>query len=131
MGTSNCSAEVRREWGTDITCLRTHEGWLDPCAIIGLFSCRVVGRSALSRMTPDPALQALPMAIWPRKPLGRAAVHSHQDPQFTSQDWRIVLRQHDPEPGMSRRGNCPDYGVAQNSPFVEAGPDRTADISDP
>ena len=53
---------------TDITYIKTHEGWLYLCVVIDLFSRRVVGWSAQSRMTTDLALQALLMAVWRRKP---------------------------------------------------------------
>lgn len=46
-------------WVTDITYIKTHEGWLYLCVVIDLFSRRVVGWSAQSRMTTDLALQAL------------------------------------------------------------------------
>ena len=51
-------------WVTDIPYLRTHEGWLYLCVVIDLFSRRVVGWSAQSRMTTDLALQALLIAVW-------------------------------------------------------------------
>ena len=51
-------------WVTDITYIKTHEGWLYLCVVIDLFSRRVVGWSAQSRMTTDLALQALLMAAW-------------------------------------------------------------------
>jgi putative transposase len=53
-------------WVTDITYIKTHEGWLYLCVVIDLFSRRVVGWSAQSRMTTDLALQALLMAVWRR-----------------------------------------------------------------
>jgi putative transposase len=58
-------------WVTDITYIKTHEGWLYLCVVIDLFSRRVVGWSAQSRMTTDLALQALLMAVWRRKPSGQ------------------------------------------------------------
>lgn len=101
-------------WVTDITYLRTHEGWLYLCVVIDLFSRRVVGWSAQSRMTKDLALQALLMAVWRRKPAGTVTVHSDQGSQFTSREWQTFLRQHDLEPSMSRRGNCHDNAVAES-----------------
>jgi putative transposase len=101
-------------WVTDITYLRTHEGWLYLCVVIDLFSRRVVGWSAQSRMTTDLALQALLMAIWRRKPAGRVMVHSDQGSQFTSREWQMFLHQHNLEPSMSRRGNCHDNAVAES-----------------
>lgn len=55
-------------WVTDITYIRTHEGWLYLAVVIDPFSRRVVGWSAQPRMTTDLALQALLASIWRRKP---------------------------------------------------------------
>jgi putative transposase len=96
-------------WVTDITYIKTHEGWLYLCVVIDLFSRRVVGWSARSRMTTDLALQALLMAVWRRKPAGKVMVHSDQGSQFTSREWQLFLRQHNLEPSMSRRGNCHEF----------------------
>lgn len=101
-------------WVTDITYIKTHEGWLYLCVVIDLFSRRVVGWSAQSRMTTDLALQALLMAVWRRKPVGKVMVHSDQGSQFTSREWLLFLRQHNLEQSMSRRGNCHDNAVAES-----------------
>lgn len=55
-------------WVTDITYIKTHEGWLYLSVVIDLFSWRVVGWSAQPRMTTELALQALLAAVWRRKP---------------------------------------------------------------
>jgi len=101
-------------WVTDITYIKTNEGWLYFCVVIDLFSRRVVGRSTQSRMITDLALQALLMAVWRRKPDERVTVHSDQGSQFTSREWQALLRQHNLEPSMSRRGNCHDDAVAES-----------------
>lgn len=101
-------------WVTDITYIKTHEGWLYLCVVIDLFSRRVVGWSAQSRITTDLALQALLMAVWRRKPEGKVMVHSDQGSQFTSREWQTFLHQHNLEPSMSRRGNCHDNAVAES-----------------
>jgi putative transposase len=101
-------------WVTDITYIKTHEGWLYLCVVIDLFSRRVVGWSAQSRMTTDLALQALLMAVWRRKPDGRVMVHSDQGSQFTSREWQTFLNQHNLATSMSRRGNCHDNAVAES-----------------
>ncbi len=99
---------------TDITYIKTHEGWLYLCVDIDLFSRRIVGWSAQSCMATDLAFQALLMAIWGRKPAGKVMVHSDQGSQFTSREWQTFLRQHNLEPSMSRRGNCHDNAVAES-----------------
>ena len=107
-------AEPDQVWVTDITYIKTHEGWLYLCVVIDLFSRRVVGWSAQSRMTSDLALQALLMAVWRRKPAGKVTVHSDQGSQFTGREWQMFLHQHNLEPSMSRRGNCHDNAVAES-----------------
>jgi putative transposase len=101
-------------WVTDITYIKTHEGWLYLAVVIDLFSRRVVGWSAQPRMTTDLALQALLAAVWRRKPRTRVMIHSDQGSQFTSREWQMFLGQHNLEASMSRRGNCHDNAVAES-----------------
>ena len=101
-------------WVTDITYIKTLEGWLYLAVVIDLFSRRVVGWSMQSRMTADLALQALLMAVWRRKPKCRVMIHSDQGSQFTSREWQSFLRQHNLDASMSRRGNCHDNAVAES-----------------
>ncbi len=101
-------------WVTDITYIKTHEGWLYLSVVIDLFSRRVVGWSAQPRMTTDLALQALLASVWRRKPKTKVMVHSDQGSQFTSREWQVFLGQHNLEASMSRRGNCYDNAVAES-----------------
>ncbi len=73
-------------WVTDITYIRTHEGWLYLAVVLDLFSRRVIGWSMQSRITKELALDALLMAVWRRKPEGKVIVHSDQGSQYTSHD---------------------------------------------
>ena len=101
-------------WVTDITYIRTHEGWLYLAAVIDLYSRKVVGWSMASRMQTSLALNALLMAVWRRKPTETVIVHSDQGSQFTSHEWREFLTDHNLEASMSRRGNCYDNAVAES-----------------
>ena len=101
-------------WVTDITYIRTYEGWAYLAVVIDLFSRRVVGWSMQSRMTTDIVLQALMMAVWRRKPQTKVTIHSDQGSQFTSGEWLSFLKQHNLEASMSRRGNCYDNAVAES-----------------
>jgi putative transposase len=101
-------------WVTDITYIKTHEGWLYLAVVIDLFSRRVVGWSAQPRMTTDLALQALLAAVWRRKPKSKVMIHSDQGSQFTSREWQQFLSQHNLDASMSRRGNCHDNAVAES-----------------
>lgn len=101
-------------WVTDITYIRTAEGWLFLAVVIDLFSRQVIGWSMQPRMHTDLVIQALLMAVWRRKPQQRVVVHSDQGSQYTSEDWRAFLKLHNLEPSMSRRGNCYDNAVAES-----------------
>ncbi|MFD2855787.1 IS3 family transposase [Seohaeicola zhoushanensis] len=101
-------------WVTDITYIRTQEGFAYLAVVIDLYSRRVVGWSMQSRQTTDVVLQALLMATWRRKPREKVLIHSDQGSQFTSMDWAAFLRAHNLEHSMSRRGNCHDNAVAES-----------------
>jgi len=101
-------------WVTDITYIKTHEGFSYLAVVIDLFSRRVVGWSMQNRQPTDLVLQALLMAVWRRKPANKVLVHSDQGSQFTSIDWASFLKHHNLEHSMSRRGNCHDNAVAES-----------------
>ncbi|HBY1473602.1 TPA: IS3 family transposase [Klebsiella quasipneumoniae] len=101
-------------WVTDITYIRTHEGWLYLAVVVDLFSRKIIGWSMQSRMTKDIVLNALLMAIWRRNPLKQVLVHSDQGSQYTSHEWQSFLKSHGLECSMSRRGNCHDNAVAES-----------------
>ena len=99
---------------TDITYLRTHEGFAYLCIVIDLFSRRVVGWAVRSRQTSELAVQALLTAIRRRKPGPGLLIHSDQGAQFTCREWAAFPREHNLEHSMSRRGNCHDDAVADS-----------------
>lgn len=107
-------ARPDQTWVTDITYIKTHEGWLYLGAVMDLFSRRIIGWSMSSRMTKELVLSALLMAMWRRKPKQPVLVHSDQGSQYTSHDWSEFLKTHGLMGSMSRRGNCHDNAVAES-----------------
>ena len=101
-------------WVTDITHIRTHEGWLYLAVIIDLYSRKVIGWSMQSRIKKELVLNALLMAMWRRKPAKLVTVHSDQGSQYTSHDWQAFLKDNNLQASMSRRGNCHDNAVAES-----------------
>ncbi|EDV7965040.1 IS3 family transposase [Salmonella enterica subsp. enterica] len=101
-------------WVTDITYIRTHEGWLYLAVVVDLFSRKVIGWSMQPRMTKEIVLNALLMALWRRNPQKAVLVHSDQGSQYTSYEWQSFLKSHGLEGSMSRRGNCHDNAVAES-----------------
>jgi len=106
--------EPNRVWVTDITYIRTYEGWLYLAVVLDLFSRQVIGWSMSSRIDRELAMTALLMAVWRRQPKNTVMVHSDQGSQFSSYDWRDFLDQHNLQQSMSRRGNCHDNAVVES-----------------
>ena len=107
-------AAPNQAWVTDITYIRTHEGWLYLAVVLDLFSRQVIGWSMRSRIDRELAIKALLMAVWRRAPNAPVTVHSDQGSQYSSHDWQDFLKAHGLVPSMSRRGNCHDNAVAES-----------------
>jgi putative transposase len=101
-------------WVSDITYIRTHEGWLYLAVVLDLFSRQVIGWSMRSRIDSELAINALLMAVWRRNPKEQVIVHSDQGSQYSSHDWQSFLAEHNLVASMSRRGNCYDNAVAES-----------------
>ena len=101
-------------WVTDITYIRTWQGWLYLAVVVDLYARKVVGWSMSASLSRELALDALLMAVWRRKPDRRVIVHSDQGSQYGSDDFRRFCQSHNLEPSMSRRGNCWDNAVAES-----------------
>jgi putative transposase len=102
-----------RVWVTDITYVRTWEGWLYVAIVLDLFSRKVIGWAARQTSHRDLVLDAILMAMRQRSP-DQTIVHSDQGSQYVSDDWRRFCRSNKLEPSMSRRGNCWDNAVAES-----------------
>lgn len=94
--------QPNQAWVTDITYIRTHEGWLFLAVVIDLFSRLVVGWSMQPRMQSDLVLRALLAAVWRRKPTDKVIVHSDQGSQYSSYEWQDFLKAHNLEGVESR-----------------------------
>lgn len=106
--------EPNKAWVTDITYIRTWQGWLYLAVVLDLYSRRVVGWSMRPTLARDIVLDALMMAVWRRRPKHNVIVHSDQGSQYGSDDWQRFCRANGLDPSMSRRGNCWDNAVAES-----------------
>ncbi len=107
-------AEPNKAWVTDITYIRTYEGFLYLAVILDLHSRRVIGWSMKASMAKEIVIDALMMAIWRRNPKQPVIIHSDQGSQFSSDEWNRFLSAHNLSASMSRRGNCWDNAVAES-----------------
>jgi putative transposase len=101
-------------WVTDITYVWTDEGWSYCAVIIDLFSRAVVGWAVDASLSTALPLAALDMAIRRRRPGKGLLHHSDRGCQYTSIDYRELLRTLGITVSMSRKGNCWDNAVAES-----------------
>lgn len=87
-------AEPNKAWVTDITYIRTYEGFLYLAVVLDLYSRRVIGWSLKATLAKEIVLDALLMAVWRRKPKQPVIVHSDQGSQFSSDEWKRFLDTH-------------------------------------
>jgi putative transposase len=100
-------------WVTDITYIRTWQGWLYLAVVMDLFSRRIVGWAARPSLHPELVLEAVLMAVRRRHPRG-TLIHSDQGTQYGCDAWRRFCRSNHLQPSMSRKGNCWDNAVAES-----------------
>ena len=76
--------EPNTKWVVDITYIRTGEGWLYLCAVLDLYSGKVVGWSMSPIQDRHLVLKAVMMASWQRADRSEVILHSDRGTQFTS-----------------------------------------------
>lgn len=103
-----------KAWATDITYIRTWEGWLHLAVVIDLYSRRVVGWSMADHMRKELALNALRMALGHRVPEQMLVHHSDRGSQYASNEYQMLLKAHGIVCSMSRKGDCYDNAVVES-----------------
>jgi transposase InsO family protein len=101
-------------WVTDITYVWTRSGWLYLAAVMDLFSRRIVGWAASSRMKTSLVSLALERAIAMRGPVPGLIHHSDRGSQYASKDYRKLLKKYRLICSMSRKGNCYDNAAMES-----------------
>lgn len=101
-------------WATDITYIRTAEGWLYLAVVLDLYSRRVVGQCMDARMDERLVLRALDMALKSRRPPKGLVHHSDRGSQYAGAAYQKALQQRGLVGSMSRRGNCWDNAVVES-----------------
>ena len=73
-------------WVSDITYLRTYEGFLYVATVFDLFSRKIVGLSMDKNIERHLVINALLMPVWAKQPTQKVLVHSDQSSQYGSAD---------------------------------------------
>ena len=110
--------EFRRQrtnevWTSDITYIRTEEGWLYLAAVIDIYSRKVIGWQLDKRLDSDLVEKALQNALMDRRIEKGIIFHSDQGIQYASESFRKILRNNGFIQSMSRKGNCYDNAITE------------------
>ena len=101
-------------WVSDITYIRTKDGWLYLATVIDLYSRKIIGHSTGHRQTTPLIIQALKMATSRLKKGDNVILHSDQGSQYSSYEYKTFAKKYNITLSMSRRGNCYDNAVAES-----------------
>ena len=100
-------------WVSDITYIKTVEGWLYLAVVMDLYSRKIVGWSLARYMALELVKGALLMAIGRRKPSPGLIHHSDRGSQYACNEYRRLLAANGLISSMSRSGKCLDNAVAE------------------
>jgi putative transposase len=106
-------AAPNQAWTSDMTYVRTRQGWLYLAAIMDLFSRKIVGWAMAPTMPTELVAAALRMTLQQRKPPPGLLLHSDRGSQYASLEYQALLGQHGIRCSMSRKGNCWDNAVME------------------
>lgn len=101
-------------WVSDITYIRTEEGWLYLATILDLFTRKIVGWATSDRMKTELITKALWRAIKDARPSIGVIFHSDRGSQYASKDFKYILKQHGFIQSMSAKGYCYDNAYAES-----------------
>jgi putative transposase len=107
------SSRANEIWTSDITYIRTKEGWLYLAVVLDIYSRKIIGWAIQQRVTSDIVLKALMMAITNRKPDKGIIFHSDRGSQYTSELVRSRLNLYGLRQSMSGKGNCYDNAITE------------------
>lgn len=106
---------AHRIWVSDITYIRTLEGWLYLTIILDLYSRKIVGWSMGDRLTAKrTTIPAFIQAVKRYQPLPGLIFHSDRGIQYACDDFRGLLKTFKAIQSMSGKGNCYDNAVAES-----------------
>jgi putative transposase len=101
-------------WLSDITYIRTWEGWLYLAIVLDAYSRKVVGWALADHMRTELVTAALQMALITRQPAPGLVCHSDRGSQYTSAGYRDLLEEHGLRHSVGQPGTCWDNAVAES-----------------
>ncbi len=106
---------ITQKWVSDLTYLKTLEGWLYLTTVIDLADRKVVGWALSETMkAKETTVAALKMAVNNRPVVQPLLFHSDRGVQYACTEFRNQLNKLPITQSMSRKGNCWDNAVAES-----------------
>lgn len=102
------AAVPNQKWSSDITYIKTAQGWLYLAAVIDLYSRAVIGWAMGERINAQLVCDALTMALFRRKFPKGVIVHSDRGSQYCSKKYQSLLKNNRLRCSMSGKGCCYD-----------------------
>ena len=99
---------------SDITYVKTENGWAYLTVFIDLFSRMVVGWEVADSLSANMVITALKRAVKSKKLQKGVMVHSDRGSQYACHEFKNALKQYGFLQSMSRKGNCWDNAVAES-----------------
>jgi putative transposase len=98
----------------DITYIPTWEGWLYLATVIDCYSKKVIGWALADHMKTSLIVDAMTMAVNAGGIAAGGIFHSDRGSQYTSDEFRVLVRRHDIRPSVGRTGVCWDNAMAES-----------------
>jgi putative transposase len=106
---------LAQKWVSDLTYIKTGEGWLYLTAVIDLADRKVIGWALSETMKAlDTTMAAFKMAVNNRPIIQPLLFHSDRGVQYACSEFTELLKKYPVQQSMSRKGNCWDNAVAES-----------------
>jgi putative transposase len=102
------------KWMSDFTYLETREGWLYLAGVVDAYSRKIVGWSMSEHHETELVQTALRMALITRQPGADLIHHCDRGSEYASRQYQNLLREHQIQSSMSKKGDCYDNAVVES-----------------
>jgi transposase InsO family protein len=103
-----------RVWLSDITYVRTAEGWLYVTTVMDMWSRRMLGYAITDHLRADGVIEAVKMALEHRRIEPGLVFHSDRGKQYIYAGLRKIFKDRKIVQSMSSTGNCYDNAMAES-----------------
>jgi putative transposase len=106
--------QAERLWVSDITFIRTREGWVYLSAVMNVRTRKIVGFSLSDELSQELVMAALRQAIESSPPEEGLIHHSDRGRQYATYAYQGLLQKYNIRSSMSRKGHCYDNAYIES-----------------